>query len=131
MTHLFLIRGLPGAGKSTLGNLLCPGATFSADDWFGLFNNGVFDKSKLTQAHDWCQRSVRSAIERKSFNLAVANTFTEEKELKPYLDMASEYPYVRVYVIVVEGGHKSTKDVPTKTIEHMAKRFEHRLGGWQ
>ena len=59
---LILLRGIPGSGKSTLGEIIlqCPGSSspevLSADNFFidekGDYN---FDGSKLKQAHNECQ----------------------------------------------------------------------------
>ena len=61
---LYIIRGLPGSGKSTLGVKLCgEGNTFAADDYFeddtGVYN---FDPTRLKDAHAWCQWAVGFAL---------------------------------------------------------------------
>ena len=129
MKNLYLIRGVPGSGKTTLAETLesmINGAVYSADDYFMVNGEYQFDPTKLKQAHSWCQRNVRG--EMRDFcvdNIFVANTFTQEWEMKPYLDMAEEYGY-RVFTIIVENrhGNKSVHNVPDDKIEQMKNRFE-------
>lgn len=125
--NLFLIRGLPGAGKTEFANSICD-LVCSADDYFydkdGNYN---FDASKLKKAHESCRDAVENAM-CLNWNIAVANTFTQEWEMKPYYDLAKFYGY-RVYSIVIENrhGNESVHDVPKETIDKMRNRFEVKL----
>lgn len=113
---LYIIRGLPGTGKSTLGETLAPGHFFAADDYFyddqGNYN---FDPTKLGEAHAQCQGNVRDALilgakradqnrqislkwnwsERRirlvGTRVAVCNTFSQRWEFEPYIKMANEF----------------------------------------
>ena len=58
---LYILRGLPGAGKSTLAKNV--GAVyFEADMFFMEGNEYKFDNTKLRKAHDWCQNQVRISM---------------------------------------------------------------------
>lgn len=98
MLALFIIRGLPGTGKSTLARILAPDANFAADDFFydadGVYN---FDPSKLGEAHNQCARNVKNAL-LAGTSVAVANTFSRRWEYEPYINMAKKFG-VRYYVI--------------------------------
>lgn len=65
---------------------------------------------------------------RKTPTIAVANTFTQEWEMQPYLDLAKEHGYT-VHTIIVENrhGNESIHNVPKATVEKMKKRFEIKL----
>lgn len=127
MKNLFLIRGLPNAGKSTLAEQL-GGSHFEADKYFvdesGNYN---FDPSKLKLAHQWCQLQVLNAMI-KSETIVVSNTFTREWEMKPYMDMAKDWGY-RVFSIIVEKRHDNVNNhgVPDEKIQQMQDRFEIKL----
>lgn len=119
MKMLYLIRGVSGSGKTSLAKTLgcLPGAsTHAADDFFydkqGNYN---FDVEKLNQAHRWCQFEVEYQMQaRTPVNIVIVhNTFTRERELKPYLELAEEYNFP-VTVLVVENrhGNKSVHEVP-------------------
>lgn len=125
MKTLFIIRGLPGAGKSTVGEKIAGAYCFSADDFFDDNYNGKFIPSKLENAHMYCNDNVRKAMEYGVEEIAVANTFTREWEVKPYLKLAEEYGYM-VHSIIVENTHggKSIHNVPKETIQIMHDRFE-------
>lgn len=136
MKTLILLRGLPGAGKSSFANLIwSSGVVFEADKYFydedGNYN---FDASKLGLAHKWCQLQVEHAMEDNQTNpqyypeIVVSNTSTTEKELQPYLDLATKYDY-KVVSLIVENrhGNKSVHNVPEETIKKMKNRFEIRL----
>lgn len=137
---LYLVRGLPGAGKTTFINTLMvmfeDGCTyaehFEADQFFyddkGNYN---FDASKLGAAHTQCQRNTYEAMESGADYIFVSNTFTTEKELKPYLDMAKDFPHYDVVSIVLENrhGHESVHNVPEETMVKMQDRFSLKLRG--
>lgn len=61
-------------------------------------------------------------------SIAVANTFTQDWESKPYIELAKEFGYM-VHSIVVENNHgcKSVHNVPQETMEKMRKRFTIKL----
>ena len=133
MKNLYLLRGLPGSGKSTLAKQL-GGSHFETDKYFmdkdGRYN---FDGSKLKNAHEWCQGEVSNAMllnhtTGNNETIVVSNTFTQEWEMQPYMDMAKEWKY-RVFIIIVENRHGGVNQhgVPNEKLQQMNDRFEIKL----
>jgi len=120
---LILIRGLPGSGKSTLAAKMHR-AHFEADAFFEQNPKGEyrFDATKLGAAHKWCQKSTEEAL-RQGRKVVVANTFTQMKELKPYLDMAQRLGCT-VSVMEAKGNYQNVHGVPEEALRRMAARWE-------
>ncbi len=122
---LFIVRGLPGSGKTTLAHIIANGVC-SADDYFtdseGNYN---FDPSKLKAAHADCQSRVEQHMTYGEPLVAVANTFTQEWEMEHYLNLAKEYGYM-VQSIIVENRHggENIHGVPDESITKMRNRFQ-------
>ena len=122
---LYLLRGLPNAGKSTVAAQLAPGANFAADDAFETADGYAFDAERLGAAHAGCRRAVDAALGRGEPAVAVANTFTTRAELQPYIELGARHGY-RTHVLVVERAHVGDNGhaVPDATIQRMAGRFQ-------
>jgi predicted kinase len=130
--NLYILRGLPGAGKSTLAKNI--GAVyFEADMFFMEGNEYKFNPTKLKDAHAWCQNQVRVSMKNSDSKLgdtriAVANTFTQEWEMEPYIEMAKEYGFT-VFTLIVENRHGGVNqhNVPDDVLDKMKERFEIKL----
>jgi predicted kinase len=129
---LFIVRGLPGSGKSTFAKTL-GGTHFETDNFFMVDGEYKFDVTKLKDAHEWCQNSVNTAMILNittdlNDTIVVSNTFTQEWEMKPYFDMAETYGY-RVFSLIVENRHGGVNQhgVPEDKLEIMKNRFETKL----
>jgi predicted kinase len=129
---LILLRGIPGSGKSTLGEIILQTTqqqkpdVLSADNFF-VDENGVynFDSTKLKEAHNMCQQKCAERMRLEFSKIVVANTFTQEWEMQPYFEMAKRYGY-RIHTIIVENRHgsKNVHNVPDDKLEQMKDRFE-------
>lgn len=132
MPNLYLIRGLPGSGKSTFALTLANaiGAyNFEADHFHeDADGNYVWRPENVANSHAQCQRAVRHIMTSNRKDIIVSNTSTTEKELKPYLDLAAENGY-SVTTLVVENrhGNKSIHGVPEETMTKMRNRFSIKL----
>jgi predicted kinase len=135
--NLYIVRGLPGSGKSTFAlNLV--GADFlvcEADKYFMIDGEYKFDATKLKQAHEFCRNTVETymrdnveANDQFYRQIAVSNTFTQEWEMQPYIDLAKKYGYT-VFTIVVENRHGGVNQhgVPDEALTRMRDRFEIKL----
>lgn len=124
MKELFLLRGLPGAGKSTLAKSL-GGLHIEADNFFLKEDVYEYDPSKIKDAHAWCQSFASEWIAEGRERIVVANTFTQAWEMQPYFDLAEQYGY-RVYSLIVENRHGGVNEhgVPQETLDKMKNRFE-------
>lgn len=132
MKTLYIVRGVPGSGKSTFAKSL-GGTHFETDTYFMVDGEYKFDFTKLKEAHKWCQDSVNTAMilnHTTGLNevIVVSNTFTQEWEMQPYFELAKSWGY-RVFSIVVENRHGGVNEhgVPEDKIEVMKNRFEIKL----
>lgn len=132
MKELILLRGLPGAGKSSLAKSLVGDndcAHREADMYF-LDENGnyVFNPSHLKEAHTWCQQEIEFAMKIQHERIVVSNTFTQAWEMQPYYDLAEKYGY-RVYSLIIENRHLGVNShgVSEEKLEQMKQRFEIKL----
>jgi dephospho-CoA kinase len=128
---LIIVRGLPGAGKSTVAELLSDEfyPVISADDFFTLETGAYnFDVNKLHEAHAWCRDWVVKWMKENKEKIFVANTFTTESEVKSYYEIAREYDY-NVISLIVENRHGgiSIHNVPDDTLDKMKNRFSVKL----
>lgn len=125
---LFLVRGLPGAGKSTFAKNLGDCVYLEADMYFMKNGEYRFNRYELKDAHLWCQEACKAALRFGKKNVVVSNTFTQEWEMKPYFEMAEKMS-VEVTVLVVENYHggKSIHNVPEKAMDAMEYRFDLKL----
>lgn len=122
MKSLVLLRGLPGAGKSTLAELIS-NFNIAADDYPGLYDGG-FHPELLGVAHQMCQDVVMKWMEDGIEKIVVHNTLTTVPEMDPYYELAEKYDYV-VHSVIVENRHSgvSVHNVPETAIQRMEERF--------
>ena len=125
---LYIVRGIPGSGKSTFAKTL-GGQHYEADMFF-INENGEynFDVTKIKDAHKWCQSFVETNMVLEYPKIVVSNTSTQEWEMEPYFKLAKEYGYT-VFTIVVENRHGGVNQhgVPEDKLEQMRNRFEIKL----
>lgn len=133
---LFLVRGLPGSGKTSFASAIWNDyAVCEADKFFydkeGNYN---FDPSKLKEAHTWCKNEVESKMIEHQNNqqyypeIAVSNTFTQEWEMEDYFKLAEKYEY-KVVSLILENRHGSQNvhGVPDEKLQIMKDRFQIKL----
>ena len=125
---LYIIRGIPGSGKSSLAKSL--GGKHVEADMYHLDKNGNYDwkPEKVKEAHAWCQNQVINWMLASEQKIVVSNTFTQEWEMKTYFDLAEKNGY-KVFSIIVENRHggKNVHNVPQKKKKKMKNRFEIKL----
>ncbi len=134
MKQLIIIRGVPGSGKSTLAKLLREAwliawdyiPNFEADQFFTnpRTHEYKYERSKLQEAHDWCQRKTKEAMNDEVPVVIVSNCFIRQWEMEPYHIMAAECGYT-VQEIICKGEFESIHGVPKEKIERMRETFEY------
>lgn len=132
MNALILLRGLPGAGKSTLAKLLSENGkypVFSIDSYFtnekGEYN---FKFDENHKAYKACEQLTFEAMQNNIPKIFVDNTFTLDWEIEPYFKLASKTNY-QVHVVTVENYHGSQNihDVSKEQLSKMAEKYKVKL----
>lgn len=125
MKKLYIIRGLPGSGKSTFAEVFLKVDPWEADDYFlGPDGEYDFDFSLLGQAHSWCMSSVIEDMAKGTPCVCVSNTFTQLWEFQSYLAAAKVAGYeVEVYV-TTNDFENNVHGVPPEAIARMRARWE-------
>jgi predicted kinase len=133
MHALIILRGLPGAGKSTLAALLSEDSRwpiFCIDDYFThpitKSYNFVFSENYL--AYQQCQVNTEQAMQQKIKKIIVDNAFTLSWEMEPYFKLANTHNY-QIFVATVENYHggKNQHGILESDIEKMAAKYKVKL----
>ena len=125
MNNLILVRGVSGAGKSTIAPMFKNAVLVSTDDFFlDEYGEYVFDANSLVINHQFCQIAVKMMMKDNEELIVVHNTFTADWEMDAYFDLAREHGYA-VHTIIVENRHgsKNVHDVPQDVIKAQKERF--------
>lgn len=124
---LYLIRGVPGKGKTTYAKSLeC--LAVEADHWNVRNGKYDYDHTRVAAAHEWCFEQAKAAIDR-GMDIAIVNTFAHLKFLIPYV----EYARARgCPVTIVECWYKGKTQhpVPDKVIAVMLQTWEDIPAEW-
>ena len=128
--NLILLRGVSGAGKSTVAELFIDADIISTDDFFIKDGEYIFDANSLVENHLKCTARAEQAmhcakVEDAKHTLVIHNTFTKDWEMQPYLVLADKYKYM-VHTLIVENRHgsESIHDVPKPSVDAQRDRFE-------
>ena len=125
MNNLILVRGVSGAGKSTIAPMFKNAVLVSTDDFFlDEYGDYVFDANSLVINHQKCQLAVNMMMQDNEELIVVHNTFTADWEMDAYFDLARKHGYA-VHTIIVENRHGSENvhDVPQDVIKAQTERF--------
>lgn len=102
---MFIMRGVPGSGKSTLVQHLLeryPEAVVCSADHYMHSENDTeykFDASKLSEAHEKCQQKAQSSCEDYCPVIVIDNTNIRRWEMTKYRDLARYYNYLVVLLV--------------------------------
>lgn len=123
MKSVYILRSVPGAGKSTLANDLAIGfgdIICCADDYHMIDGEYIWCAENGYYAHRQCYKKFETLITEGSDRIIVANTNTSNKDIKKYIQLAELNGYI-VFSLVVENRHggKNIHDVSDETLDKM------------
>lgn len=144
MKTVYLIRGLPNTGKSSMGYILlelyvASGRTcvmFETNDFIyhpenvteeeERFGKYIPEQQQNERCHELClEKSIEAMRDEQVEAVIVCSTFTEHQDLEHYLDAAKECGR-SVFVLGVENlhGKDNGRGVDLNTISKMNDRFQ-------
>jgi tRNA uridine 5-carbamoylmethylation protein Kti12 len=132
---VFILRGVPGNGKSTLAETLSympenfnKSVICCADDYFMKDGKYVFNQNEIGNAHAFCKRKFNEAIANKVEYVIVANTSTKASDVNYYRNIAIENRYI-CYVLTVENWHdgKNEHNVPEDVLVKMRDQLKNSI----
>src|SRR5574344_862936 len=129
MSKLYILRGVPGSGKSTYGKKIVDdaidsglsGIKFEADDFFMKDGKYNWNPKFIGMAHKWCQNSVRKALDAYDV-VVVANTNLGLTDVNPYIKIAND-ALADFEVVAIHGNHQNVHNVPEETLEKMRAKM--------
>ncbi len=130
--NLILLRGLPGAGKTSFAHLISEQGkypVFSVDDYFtDMKGNYNFNFKENFLAYRWCVENTEKAILDKHQKIIVHNTFTMDWEMEPYFLLAQKH-HCAIYVMTMENynAYKNIHGVTKEQIMKMAEKYKVKL----
>lgn len=140
MKSLILLRGLPGSGKTTLGNFLqsiFPEDEFSTHesdlnfiDVDNFFMNPISEKidfrpEMLKDAYEWCINECKISMAKNKKGILVAYYFIQDREMDVFYNLAQQFGYT-VFSLVVESKHQGSSDkgFSEAAVKNMRKKFD-------
>ena len=125
---VYILRGIPGSGKSHLASILTRsgGVTVSADHFFQVDGKYNFNPSELGLAHGSCVRFFVKHVVAGRDVIVVDNTSINNWEISPYYSVAEAYGYnVEIITLVCDlklALSRQTHGVPPYTVGVMHSR---------
>lgn len=122
---LYILRGLPGSGKTTLSKMFVRSDKRRREaDMFHMADGEYnFIPENAARSHEWCRLEVEKMMIESASDCSVSNTFTRREEYAPYIALADKYGF-DVAVFDCHGPWKNTHDVPDDVLKKMADRWE-------
>lgn len=144
MPTIYIIRGLQGSGKNTLGeHLVGHKNVVSNDDYFvDGYGRYRWDPQGIENAAQACRKAAIWLL-REGHNVAVCNTFAREWEFFPYYEVVKEMrteleiPVSLIIISLFDGGctdeelfERCTHNVPLDVIRKKRINYQHTLTPW-
>lgn len=127
--RVVILRGTPGAGKSTYTRNHFPtAAVCSADDFFLMGGVYKFDAARLSEAHGYCLRLFNELIQKNTQLIVVDNTNISALEVSPYAALANAYGYeLNIITLLVDpavAAQRNVHAVDLKTVKRQRARLD-------
>ena len=121
---LYIIRGLPGSGKTTLARKMAPHTNVASDDFMiDEEGNYCFDMARLAETHKKCEQQVFMWMEQDQPVIAVHNVFSLMKFMEPYIELAYRYDYT-IVILECQSNFNSEHAVSDQVLRRMARCWE-------
>jgi tRNA uridine 5-carbamoylmethylation protein Kti12 len=131
MNIAYIMRGIPGSGKSTIAKHLAgdDGVIHSTDDYFYIDGEYRFDETRLREFHDKNFAAFCNSLRERKPVVICDNTNIKRIDAKPYADAAKAAGYVVVYVVMPipsleEALRRNVHNLSPETIQKMMEEFE-------
>ena len=127
--QVIIMRGIPGAGKTTYLREHYPGAeVVSADDFHTRHGVYRYRPDKAWLAHKLCYDNYIALLDAGMPLVAVDNTNITKSEIKRYWDSAVERGYQPLLITVIEDPEEALRvgihNVPRREVLKMARKLE-------
>lgn len=141
MKILYIMRGLPGSGKSTMAQAIAKAETLagksvkiaSADFYhYDETRNYNFKVENLAAAHEQCRKTCEDAMRHGTDIVILDNTNIKKMDYQIYLYLAEQYKYTVQFVVPEtqwafdpEGcWRRNIHGVPLERIQMMSEKYE-------
>lgn len=126
MTHVIIMRGIPGSGKTTEARRWAahtPGSVIVSTDDYMYAGGREFDHTQLERCHEQCRIDFRALLEKKTPLVIVDNTNTKFSSIVPYVEIIDElgctFTVFQIHVDPKVAFERGVHKVPLETIRVM------------